>query len=338
LNRTRLPETNLGAEIRADTSMQLHDTGYARFVTNPSRRRRDCADYLDLLRRMIIDFDAVEDRFFVDATVVRLPDARIINSHSSGFRSERTRAMVRDSDDRALYICLEGGARISHRGRDIVLRAGETTLISSSDPLRIERDLSKQIIVAVPRSVLSGGGIDDSLMRRMDAGAEPLRLLRSYVDTFTDNPGLARPEYGGLIASQIQDLMQLVLGANRRAAEIASGRGIRSARMRAIKTDIARKLAGDVSATALAARHGISRRYVHALFEQEGTTLSRFVTGQRLSLVKRALRDPAQSHLAIGTIAFDAGFNDLSGFNRAFRREFGLTPREYRTNPLRDRC
>jgi AraC-like DNA-binding protein len=319
--------------------VQTHDTGYARFVTDTSRQRRDCADYLDLLRRMIIDFDAVEDRFFADSTVVSLTGARIINSHSSGFRSERTRAMVQDCDDRALYMCLEGGARISHRGDDIVLRAGETTLLSSGDPLRIERNNSRQIIVAVPRGVLSSttAGVDSALMRKLDAAAEPLRLLRHYIEAFTDNPGLVRPEYRGLIASQIQDLVAIILGATRDAAEIANGRGLRAARMHAIKSDIARNLASDdLSATALAARHRISRRYVHALFEREGTTLSRFVTAQRLARVQRALGDPRQSHLTIGAIAFEAGFNDLSSFNHAFRRHVGMTPREFRANLRRN--
>jgi AraC-like DNA-binding protein len=319
--------------------MPTHDIGYARFVTDTSHQRRDCADYLDLLRRMIMDFDVAEDRFFADSTVVSLPGVRIINSHSSGFRTERTRAMVQDSDERALYMCLEGGARISHRERDIVLQAGETTLLSSSDPLRIERNDSRQIIVAVPRSVLLGSvtNTDAALMCRMDAATEPLRLLRNYIEAFTDNPGLVQANYRRLIASQIQDLIAVTLGATRDAAEVANGRGIRAARMQAIKSDIARNFASDdLSATALAARHKISRRYVHALFEHEGTTLSRFVTAQRLAQVQRALSDPRQSHLTIGAIAFDAGFNDLSSFNHAFRRRLGMTPREFRANPQRN--
>jgi AraC-like DNA-binding protein len=321
-------------------SMQTHDIGYARFVTDKSRQKRDCADYLDLLRRMIMDFEVEEDRFFADSTVVNLPGVRIINSHSSGFRTERTRDMVRNSDERALYMCLQGGARISQRGQDIVLQAGETTLLSSGDPLRIERGDSRQIIVAVPRQVLSGSVADPDagLLCRMDAAAEPLRLLRNYIQAFTDNPGLVQPGYGRMLSSQIQDLMAVILGATRDATEIANGRGVRAARMQAIKSDIARNLiTGDISASKLAARHKISRRYVHALFEQEGTTLSRFVTGQRLARVQRELSDPRQLHLTIGAIAFGAGFNDLSSFNHAFRRHLGMTPREFRAKTRRDR-
>jgi AraC-like DNA-binding protein len=191
------------------------------------------------------------------------------------------------------------------------------------------------MVVAVPRNILidSVANTDAALMRKMDGAAEPLRLLRNYIDAFTDNPGLVQPDYGGLLASQIQDLVAIAVGATRDAAEIAHGRGIKAGRMRAIKSDIARNLtSGDVSATTLAARHKISRRYIHMLFEHEGTTLSRFVMAQRLAHVERALSDPRQLHLTIGAIAYNAGFNDLSSFNHAFRRRHGVTPREFRAN------
>jgi AraC-like DNA-binding protein len=314
-------------------AMPAHATGYARFVTDPARRRRDSAEYIDLLRRMIINFETMADDFFTDSTLVSLPGVRIINSHSSGYRSERRGAMVHESDDLALYLCLQGGARISHRGEDIVLKAGESTLLSSTECLRIERGRSRQIVIAVPRKSLTkaGASADASVMRKLDPAVQPLNLLRAYVEAFTGNPELAGPDYRSVTAAQIQDLMAVALGATHRAAERAEGRGVRAARMQALKADIAANLAAsDLSATALAARHRISRRYIHALFEHEGTTLSRFVTEQRLAQVQRALADPSQSHLTIGAIAFDTGFNDLSGFNHAFKRRFGMTPREYR--------
>jgi AraC-like DNA-binding protein len=47
-------------------------------------------------------------------------------------------------------------------------------------------------------------------------------------------------------------------------------------------------------------------------------------------LVYRALTIPRLRQRSIGDIVFDAGFGDLSYFNRAFRRRFGLSPSEVR--------
>ena len=71
-------------------------------------------------------------------------------------------------------------------------------------------------------------------------------------------------------------------------------------------------------------------RYIHKLFENEGTTLSKFVLGQRLSRVHRMLADARCAGQTIGALAFAAGFGDLSTFNHAFRRHYGATPSEVR--------
>ena len=127
------------------------------------------------------------------------------------------------------------------------------------------------------------------------------------------------------------DLVALAIGATRDAAEIAKGRGLRAARLRAIKADIVRNIReGDVSVTAIAARHHVSPRYIRKVFETEETTFSQFVLALRLACVHGILTDPHYCHLTIAAIAFDAGFGDLSTFNRAFRKRYGLTPSELR--------
>jgi AraC-like DNA-binding protein len=69
---------------------------------------------------------------------------------------------------------------------------------------------------------------------------------------------------------------------------------------------------------------------VHKLFEGEGTTLSRFVLGKRLARVHAMLAEPRYAEWTIGAIAYQAGFGDLSTFNREFRRRYGATPSEVR--------
>jgi transcriptional regulator GlxA family with amidase domain len=86
----------------------------------------------------------------------------------------------------------------------------------------------------------------------------------------------------------------------------------------------------DVSAPALAKRQRVTSRFIHKLFEGEETTLSQFVLRQRLARAHRMLTDPLHGHQTISVIACDAGFGDLSTFNRAFRRHFGATPSEVR--------
>ena len=82
----------------------------------------------------------------------------------------------------------------------------------------------------------------------------------------------------------------------------------------------------DLSVVALALRHGCTPRCIQRLFENEGTSFTEHVLTQRLALAHRMLTDPRREGEKISSIALDAGFGDVSYFNRAFRRHYGDTP------------
>jgi AraC-like DNA-binding protein/mannose-6-phosphate isomerase-like protein (cupin superfamily) len=63
-----------------------------------------------------------------------------------------------------------------------------------------------------------------------------------------------------------------------------------------------------------------------------GRSFSVFLNQVRLQAVCRSLRE---SHEPITSVALNHGFNQLSFFNRLFRREFGLTPSAYREKHLK---
>jgi AraC-like DNA-binding protein len=107
--------------------------------------------------------------------------------------------------------------------------------------------------------------------------------------------------------------------------------GLKAARLHAIKEDILAHLGeSGLSVAAIAARHGIGPRYVRRLFEQEGITFSEFLLSARLERAHLMLTGPQFGHRTVASIAYSAGFADLSYFNRAFRKRYGLTPSEAR--------
>lgn len=85
-----------------------------------------------------------------------------------------------------------------------------------------------------------------------------------------------------------------------------------------------------LSAAAIAALLGITPRYVHLLLEETGRSLSHHVLERRLGKATGLLRDPRWCDRKIADIAIEAGFADLSYFNRAFRRRYGATPSDIR--------
>lgn len=80
----------------------------------------------------------------------------------------------------------------------------------------------------------------------------------------------------------------------------------------------------DFSAHALAAEAGLSERYINELLYEAGASFSARLLELRLRKAIDLLAQPG--HHRISDIACTCGFNDLSYFNRCFRRRFGLTP------------
>jgi AraC-like DNA-binding protein len=185
--------------------------------------------------------------------------------------------------------------------------------------------VSKRLLAPVVR------GLDDRTMRVIPAGTEPLRLLTGYVHIIADRPGAISAEMAGAVAAHLHDLIGLTLGGTRDAAAAATS--LRVARLQAIKSDIVGRLGnGDLTVAAVAARHRVTPRYVHKLFESDGTTFTRFVLAKRLDYAYRLLRNPRHSARSISAIAYDIGFGDLSYFNRTFRRRYGATPSDIRND------
>ncbi|MCJ8270190.1 MAG: helix-turn-helix domain-containing protein [Psychrosphaera sp.] len=86
-------------------------------------------------------------------------------------------------------------------------------------------------------------------------------------------------------------------------------------------------LAND-SVEVLAARLGISDRYLRSLFKEKlGTTPKHYALYQQLLFAKQLLH---QSALSITDVAFSSGFNSLRRFNDSFKQHFKLTPQQVR--------
>ncbi len=91
-----------------------------------------------------------------------------------------------------------------------------------------------------------------------------------------------------------------------------------------------------LSAITLANVLGITARYVHLLLEETGARFLHHVLDRRLEKAAALLRDPQWRDRLIIEIAAEAGFTDISHFNRAFRRKFRTTPSIMRKSLGRD--
>jgi AraC-like DNA-binding protein len=270
--------------------------------------------------------------FAFDFSLNMLPGMQLAVGQSHGTRNRRTRASTADGDDYVLIVNQRGPHLIEQRNKEIVLGDGDAILVSSADPSAFtHRPPGNMLVLRFPKANLASRvkGADDLIMQVIPRDRPALGFLRNYVGLAWEERMTATPELQQLMLSHIYDLMATVVGAPDTTEPRSPGG--RAARLHAIKQDIAGCLHRlDLSIAEIATRQGCTPRLVQRLFESEGTTFTEYVLSQRIARARSMLTDPRYAGEKISTVAYDCGFNDLSYFNRAFRRICGAAPSEVR--------
>ena len=283
-----------------------------------------------------VKFDPIPDLVCdIDFGMRQLPELGLLSGTVRGVRHVHAHRDSGDgNDDLSLHLNVSGLSTVVSRRGETTLRDGDAMLLSYSAGRTINRPaLVDHRVIRLPRASMAPlvHDIDDAVLRPIPRGTGMLNLLRGYADALFDDPVLSAPDVRQLLVAQLCDLVAVTLGATRDAAAVAEGRGIRAARLRAIKSDIEVHLTHrDLSPAAVAKRQRTSDSYIRKLFEGEGTSFSEFVLARRLVRAHRMLTDRRWADRSIASIAFDAGFGDLSYFNRTFKRFYGAPPSEIR--------
>jgi AraC-like DNA-binding protein len=226
-------------------------------------------------------------------------------------------------------------AQAYQRGRTVDLAPGDMTVGSGSEPAGvIHLTEGSRWSIRVPYRLVADvcRNVEDKILRPI-AKSELGNLLLHQLETAHRFGPKLDAAANHLTAQYILDLIALCLGAVGDAAQIARHRGLAAARLDAIKADILRCLGRpDLGLAHIAAKHGVSTRYVQHLFALRGESFTNFVVEQRLLSAYRSLREPTNKLCKISDIATAAGFSDVSYFNRAFRARFAATPTDIRAS------
>ncbi|MEU0672162.1 helix-turn-helix domain-containing protein [Streptomyces sp. NPDC006172] len=83
----------------------------------------------------------------------------------------------------------------------------------------------------------------------------------------------------------------------------------------------------------IARAHHISVRYLHKLFQDEGTSVGRWILRRRLEECRRDLRRHGRGSRTIAAVAGRWGFTSATHFSRVFRTAYGMSPSQWRDTP-----
>ncbi|AIT79462.1 AraC family transcriptional regulator [Novosphingobium pentaromativorans US6-1] len=305
-----------------------------RITTNvyPKEQRRDAWRFA--LKRLSLTLDEVDEATLYGELIHFRSSTNIDFTRVTGTPQSWSIDFREQPQTYWLAIILDGSATMRDAQQEIRLGDGEMICGRGDSPVHLSfAGDNRSLIVQVPHSELSmrlktpiGGAprkiATDTGTARVFAG-----MLRSLADTISDiTTDQARP-----IELAFPEFLVTSLLDNAPAKALGGAAGMRAALLERIFQTIEIRLSDpDLNYQQVAAEHGISPRYLQKLFESINDSFGHYVKVRRLERCRLDLRSPLHVQKSISDILFEWGFNDSASFSRAFREQYGISPREYR--------
>lgn len=247
----------------------------------------------------------------------------------------RTPRLIRQADAEYFQVArlTRGVGRLTQDGRDAVLRPGDFAAYETTRPFQWSFGADWDVSVfTFPCSSVQLTEPERRLLtaRRMEGAGGITGMVSRFLRDLGASTSLISATRSERLATQASDLIITLLSECGDEGEAVRSSAQRSLLLR-IKDQIAQRLPDPgLGPAEIAAASNVSVRYLHKLFSAEELSVSEYVKQARLERCRRDLLDPRRARESIASIAFRSGFGDLSGFNRAFKSRFGVTPRNLR--------
>ena len=250
----------------------------------------------------------------------------------------RTWTHIREDGTDVAILCFvkRGWLCVSHAGGESVARAGDFIVTKSMAPFSVDSHpagdgLVELLHLTVPMHELRRIVRDDVQMGlSMPAKGRRFGIAeRILTDLFEDGG-----EIGEEMAQQLVETALSVLGdaIKGEVARLPRREKLPDRRLNDVLRYIETHLSDSkLSVITVAEGCGISPRYLSLLLKQHGTTFSTLVWDKRLKAAGQWLATTKSGEACISEVAYRSGFKSPAHFSRMFKREFKVSPRQYRT-------
>ncbi|PFG65602.1 AraC-like DNA-binding protein [Propionibacteriaceae bacterium ES.041] len=229
-----------------------------------------------------------------------------------------------------LSLSLRGRAIVDQAETQVEIRPGEFAIYDTSRPYSLTAfGPWHTLVMTVPRALLPipQREFDRLRSRPHDATRGAGALLTGYLRAGTQQPDPGTAAEG----TRIRDAgLALLEGALAGAVTTATTDARTAIRALAVQQIRARLADPELSPASVAAACHLSARSLHRAFEGSGSTVAEEIRRSRLDAIRRDLENPVLRHTTIAGLAARWCVWNQAWLSRAFKREYGVSPSDYR--------
>jgi AraC-like DNA-binding protein len=263
--------------------------------------------------------------------------------HRGRLRTVQTpRLAARTSGDNPLRFCVHvgGRGRVHQHDRVAELASGTGVLYEGGRPWELvlpAESLCMNLQFSRELLPLRSAEITEACARSVDPATPAMQMLSAYLERlFEVADDLTAPERLDAGHAAI-DLLAMTL--RDATPSVPGGTGSDDVLLEMMRMHVRKHLADpDLRVEELARRHHVSVRHAYTLFERIGTTPGAYLREQRLVAAQAMLSDPRHGGRRMSDIAAAVGFHELRTFERAFLRQYRMTPGSWRREKLSRNC
>lgn len=284
-----------------------------------------------------MDMDS-DDRQHFHATLYQseLGPASVNIVHAGRHQIRRTPGAIARSRHAVMFLLQlrSGQFRVKQQGREADLKVGDCVLLNGSAPYHLVCPADTECLaLRLPSDWLKAWlpnpeGLAGRPLQVVDGWS---RALSAALSTFGAQSASDLSLPPSLVAEQLASLLALAAGGG-------SEKSIHRNTLfdRVMQTVRDRGHEPDFTPEVLALEHDVSRRYIHYLYAQHGSTFGEELIAVRLQRAERLLKDRRFDDVPIGEISARCGFTEPSHFARRFRQKFGQSPTRFRRSAVTD--
>jgi AraC-like DNA-binding protein len=231
---------------------------------------------------------------------------------------------------------VNGSSVISHHGTEVFLEPGDL-VFCDQDRLHFKH-LGDDCQVTVFRISRHHLGVSESDLRRIAGvcvqGGEGVGAMASiFLSALAAGAEFRTSRIGDRLTRSALDLVTVLimeLLTQESGPEKSNAANVGDEMLTRIREFIeAHLMDPDLSPKSIAIAHHISVRYLHKLFQNDGTTVSQWVRQRRLNVSRQELGRTSNRRLTVAAVARRLGFISPSHFSRVFRDAYGMSPSEW---------